>query len=128
MTRQDRKVLPGRIEGRHYALALRSICADPRRNWTVDRQHVYYDGGKHQSDSQPGRSDFSLRLAVEILWPVEPATELSNSTLRRFLMESKAKLVGHPVHQMLVVFPLGLLATAVAFDLIGMWRADMVWS
>jgi uncharacterized membrane protein len=34
------------------------------------------------------------------------------------LMESKVKLFGHPVHQMLVVFPLGLLATSVVFDLI----------
>lgn len=33
-------------------------------------------------------------------------------------MESKAKLLGHPVHQMLIVFPLGLLATAVVFDLV----------
>ena len=33
-------------------------------------------------------------------------------------MESKAKLAGHPVHQMLIVFPLGLFATAVIFDLI----------
>ena len=30
----------------------------------------------------------------------------------------KAKFLGHPVHQMLIVFPLGLLATAVIFDLI----------
>jgi uncharacterized membrane protein len=27
-----------------------------------------------------------------------------------------AKLFGHPIHQMLIVFPLGLLATSVAFD------------
>lgn len=33
------------------------------------------------------------------------------------IVESKAKLLGHPVHQMLVVFPLGLLATAVFFDI-----------
>ena len=33
-------------------------------------------------------------------------------------MESKVKLFGHPLHQMLVVFPLGLLATAVVFDII----------
>jgi uncharacterized membrane protein len=33
-------------------------------------------------------------------------------------MESKAKFLGHPVHQMLVVFPLGLLATAVVFDVV----------
>ena len=31
-------------------------------------------------------------------------------------MESRAKLLGHPIHPMLIVFPLGLLATAVAFD------------
>jgi uncharacterized membrane protein len=33
-------------------------------------------------------------------------------------MQSKARFLGHPVHQMLIVFPLGLLATAVIFDLI----------
>ena len=33
-------------------------------------------------------------------------------------MESRVKLFGHPVHPMLVVFPLGLLATAVIFDII----------
>lgn len=33
-------------------------------------------------------------------------------------MESRAKFLGHPAHQILIVFPLGLLATAVIFDLI----------
>lgn len=33
-------------------------------------------------------------------------------------MKSHARLLGHPIHQMLIVFPLGLLATAVLFDLI----------
>ena len=33
-------------------------------------------------------------------------------------MESKAKVLGHPLHQMLIVFPLGLLATGVVFDAI----------
>jgi uncharacterized membrane protein len=33
-------------------------------------------------------------------------------------MESKAKLFGHPIHPMLIPFPLGLFATALAFDLI----------
>ncbi len=31
-------------------------------------------------------------------------------------MESKAKILGHPAHQILIVFPLGLLATADIFD------------
>lgn len=33
-------------------------------------------------------------------------------------MESKIKLFGHPIHPMLIVFPLGLLATAVIFDIL----------
>ena len=33
-------------------------------------------------------------------------------------MESRAKLFGHPIHQMLIVFPLGLLGMAVIFDII----------
>jgi uncharacterized membrane protein len=33
-------------------------------------------------------------------------------------MESKAKVFGHPVHPMLVVFPLGLFATSLLFDLL----------
>jgi uncharacterized membrane protein len=33
-------------------------------------------------------------------------------------MESKAKAFGHPVHPMLVVFPLGLFATSLVFDLV----------
>jgi uncharacterized membrane protein len=37
---------------------------------------------------------------------------------RRIAMESRVTLLGHPVHQMLIVFPLGLLATSVVFDVI----------
>jgi uncharacterized membrane protein len=33
-------------------------------------------------------------------------------------MESRAKAVGHPIHQMLIPFPLGLLGTAVVFDIV----------
>jgi uncharacterized membrane protein len=33
-------------------------------------------------------------------------------------MESRAKLFGHPIHQMLIVFPLGLLATSFVFDIV----------
>jgi uncharacterized membrane protein len=34
------------------------------------------------------------------------------------VMEGNAKLLGHSIHPMLIVFPLGLLATAVAFDIV----------
>lgn len=33
-------------------------------------------------------------------------------------MRSKARLFGHSIHQMLVVFPLGLLATSLIFDIV----------
>ena len=32
-------------------------------------------------------------------------------------MESKAKLAGHPIHPMLIVFPLGLLGASLGFDI-----------
>ena len=43
-------------------------------------------------------------------------------------MESRAKLLGHPIHQMLIVFPLGLLAMAVIFDLVAIGLAQGYWS
>jgi uncharacterized membrane protein len=33
-------------------------------------------------------------------------------------MESRAKFLGHPIHPMLIVFPLGLLATSLILDII----------
>src|SRR2546423_947886 len=33
-------------------------------------------------------------------------------------MESRAKAFGHAIHPMLIVFPLGLLSTAVVFDIL----------
>ena len=38
-------------------------------------------------------------------------------------MEARAKFLGHPIHQMLIVLPLGVLSMAVVFDLIA-----LVWS
>src|SRR5262245_60896816 len=43
-------------------------------------------------------------------------------------MESRAKLFGHPIHQMLIVFPLGLLATALLFDVGYLATTDGYWS
>jgi uncharacterized membrane protein len=36
----------------------------------------------------------------------------------RHAMESRAKLFGHAIHPILIVFPLGLLGTAVIFDIV----------
>ncbi len=43
-------------------------------------------------------------------------------------MDAKAKLFGHPIHQMLIVFPLGLLATAVIFDIVWLIRDMPGWA
>jgi uncharacterized membrane protein len=43
-------------------------------------------------------------------------------------MESKVKVAGHAVHPMLIVFPLGLLATAAVFDIIALITSDGKWS
>jgi len=43
-------------------------------------------------------------------------------------MDSRAKLLGHPIHQMLIVFPLGLLAMAVVFDLLAIGLGNGYWS
>jgi uncharacterized membrane protein len=40
-------------------------------------------------------------------------------------MESKVKLLGHPVHPMVIVFPLGLWITAVVFDLIRLGMGNL---
>jgi uncharacterized membrane protein len=42
-------------------------------------------------------------------------------------MESKAKIFGHAIHPILIVFPLGLLATAVVFDAIGWATGSVKW-
>src|SRR4051812_33198222 len=42
----------------------------------------------------------------------------------RSVMESKVKLLGHPVHPMLIVLPLGLFIAAVVFDALCLWRGN----
>lgn len=43
-------------------------------------------------------------------------------------MESHAKVLGHPLHQILIVFPLGLLATSNVFDAIAAATDDPKWA
>jgi uncharacterized membrane protein len=43
-------------------------------------------------------------------------------------MESRAKIVGHPIHQILIVFPLGLLSTSVVFDALRLATGNKKWS
>jgi uncharacterized membrane protein len=43
-------------------------------------------------------------------------------------MESKAKLFGHAMHPMLIVFPLGLLGTSLAFDIVYLATGNGRWA
>ena len=43
-------------------------------------------------------------------------------------MESRAKLFGHAVHPVLIVFPLGLLATSVIFDIVNLITGSPIFS
>ena len=43
-------------------------------------------------------------------------------------MRAKAKLLGHPIHPMLIVFPLGLLATSLVFDIAYEASGDARWA
>jgi uncharacterized membrane protein len=43
-------------------------------------------------------------------------------------MESKVKLLGHPIHPMLIVLPLGLFIAAVVFDAVYMWRGSTAFA
>jgi|SRR4051812_36344867 uncharacterized membrane protein len=43
-------------------------------------------------------------------------------------MESRAKLLGHPIHPMLIVLPLGLFIAAVVFDALYLWRGAQTFA
>jgi uncharacterized membrane protein len=43
-------------------------------------------------------------------------------------MENQVKVAGHPVHPLLVVFPLGLLSTAVIFDILYIFSNRAQWN
>lgn len=43
-------------------------------------------------------------------------------------MEARAKLLGHPIHQMLIVLPLGLLSGVIIFDVIHLLTDGEQWA
>jgi uncharacterized membrane protein len=56
------------------------------------------------------------------------AAILEISPERSTAMESRAKLLGHPVHPMLIVLPLGLFIAAVIFDGLHLWRRSATFA
>jgi uncharacterized membrane protein len=43
-------------------------------------------------------------------------------------MEARVKLLGHPIHQMLIVLPLGILTGAVIFDVLHLVTGSQEWA
>src|SRR5215470_4726297 len=43
-------------------------------------------------------------------------------------MESKAKIFGHAIHPILIVYPLGLLSAAIVFDIIYLVTGNPAWT
>ncbi|HZW07959.1 MAG TPA: DUF2231 domain-containing protein [Phycisphaerales bacterium] len=43
-------------------------------------------------------------------------------------MQARARLFGHPIHQMLIVLPLGLFAASVLFDVLNMVTSSNRWA
>jgi uncharacterized membrane protein len=43
-------------------------------------------------------------------------------------MESRTKLLGHPAHQIVVAFPMGLLGTAALFDAVYVVKGGAMWT
>ena len=43
-------------------------------------------------------------------------------------MESRAKFLGHPIHPMLIVLPLGLFIAAVVFDALYLWLGSTMFA
>lgn len=46
----------------------------------------------------------------------------------RFAMETRVKLLGHPIHPMLIVLPLGLLSIGVLFDIVYLLTGDPLFA
>lgn len=42
-------------------------------------------------------------------------------------MRSRFQIVGHPVHAMLVGYPIALYVTSLLWDLVYLWRTDPFW-
>src|ERR671929_1117160 len=60
------------------------------------------------------------------MWPLDIGASVRLQERR--VMESKAKVMGHPIHPILVPFPLGLLTTSVVFDVVHLLTGGARWA
>jgi uncharacterized membrane protein len=55
-------------------------------------------------------------------------TQSMITLIQEQLMESRAKLFGHAIHPMLITFPIGLLVTAIIFDIMHLVTGTALWA
>jgi uncharacterized membrane protein len=68
------------------------------------------------------------KIFAQFAWPIPPmAPPMHPLEARRIVMGTPASIARHPIHPMLVVFPLGLLLTAVLFDILLLATGQSLW-
>src|SRR5438067_1211719 len=100
-------------------LAKQESCRQKSICWNCTKQNLRNKSLKNQSSSidLTFRSVLPRSIAYDLRLNLAEHC-MKESGARRYTMESKVKLFGHPIHPMLIVFPLGLLVTSLIFDII----------
>src|SRR6185436_6841590 len=117
------------------------FTGDESAHWASKRAEAFYTAQRassiadHENPRKCLKSKQSTRRPLESIHTFHPPSQqnpardlnsrwhgscqrvsLNASQRWRLFMESRVKAMGHPIHQMLIPFPLGLLGTAVIFD------------
>src|SRR5438067_10794151 len=100
-------------------LAKQESCRQKSICWNCTKQNLRNKSLKNQSSSidLTFRSVLPRSIAYDLRLNLAEHC-MKESGARRYTMESKVKAFGHPIHPMLIVFPLGLLATSLIFDIV----------
>src|SRR5690606_27298687 len=90
----------------------------PRSEHPGETRGVLAGAGRGARAREPGGAGAAASGGVGRVALPNPGIRPSYPSVLGGVMESRAKAAGHAVHPMLVMFPLGLLTTAVVFDVL----------
>jgi uncharacterized membrane protein len=103
-------IIAARPDGRPAQLGGGAIGR--RRPAALDRRMQGHRAGRREAAAA------AIRHSADAAYSRAGSERPGRGDRRSGEMESRLKLLGHPVHPMLIVFPLGLLSTAVVFDVL----------